>query len=117
MPKIKIGRKSHEVYYDWSRIAQLQADFGKNFEEAIGAACLNMDTETLAKALAIGTGLEVEEISKASPPIVEAITVLTQALNVAFHGTETPKETFRESLARKWRTLLYRLRRRPIATA
>lgn len=115
--KIKIGRKSYEVYYDWSRISELQESLGESFDEKIGTACLNWDMDVLATALSIGTGLDVEKIKAASPSIVTVVGALTAALNKAFHGTETPKETFLESLVRKWRTLYYRLGKRPIATA
>ena len=114
---MKIGRKTVKVFYDWSRIKELQEILGKDFEQQIGMACLEMDLEILSQALSAGTGIPKEEIVKASPPIVETITVLTNALNLAFHGTETPKETFRESLAIKWKTFWNWLKPRRTATA
>ena len=117
MVKIKIDRKSREVSYDWLKIKQLQDRLGSNFEEAIGSACLNMDMDVLAEALSIGTGLEKIEIIAESPPIVESSDAITRALNYAFHGAEEPKESLRESLARKLKTLFYRLKKQRIATA
>ena len=117
MVKLKINGKSREVVYDWARIKQLQDKFGSSFEAAIGEACLSMDTDILADALAIGTGLDKIEIIAESPPIIDSINALTRSLNVAFHGAEEPKESLMESLARKCKTLFYRLRKQRIATA
>lgn len=114
---MKIGRKKVKVFYDWSRIKELQEVLGKDFEQQIGMACLEMDIEILSIALSAGTGIPKEDIIKASPPIVETITALTNALNLAFHGTETPKETFLESLAIKWKTFWNWLKPRRTATA
>ena len=117
MTKIKIGRKSYEVFYDWERIEQLQERFGKSFEGEIAQACIDMDLKVLAPVLAIATGLTAAEITKASPVIIDVVDALTRGFNKAFHGVEEPKESFRESLARKWKTLYYRLKGQRTVTA
>ena len=114
---MKIGRKTAKVSFDWARIKALQETLGKDFEQQIGMACLEMDMDVLSKALSVGSGIPQEEIMKASPPVVETITVLTNALNLAFHGTETPKESPRESLAIKFKTWYYWLKSLRTATA
>lgn len=114
---MKIGRKTVKVVFDWKRIKELQEVLGMDFDQQIGTACLEMDIDVLSKALSVGTGISHSEIMKASPAVVETITLLTNALNLAFHGTESPKMTFRESLAIKLKTWWNWLRTLRTATA
>ncbi len=87
---MKIGHRKVAVYYNWAGIKRIQDELGQDFEEKIAQACLDTDLETLSKVLAIGTGLTVVEIQKASPPVLEVIEGITRAINYAFHGTEEP---------------------------
>ncbi len=87
---MKIGHRKVVVYYNWAGIKRIQDELGLDFEEKIAQACLDTDLETLSKVLAIGTGLTVAEIQKASPPVLDVIEGITRAINLAFHGTEEP---------------------------
>ena len=117
MIRLKIGKKSRKVVYNWESIKELQVRLGMDFDAKISEACLTFDMDVLAEALSIGTGLEKIEIIAESPAITDSISCISRALNLSYHGTEEPKESLKESLARKFKTLYYSLKRQRTATA
>jgi hypothetical protein len=77
-----------EIRYDWDGVSRLIAEFGDDFDKTISDAGTRMDLESIAKALAIGSGKDVSEVKAVSPPIVKAIEAVMLALNIAFYGQE-----------------------------
>lgn len=75
--------------YDWDGVARLTSEIGEDFETEISkAAGVSLNMNIIAKAVAIGSGLTVDEVKAASPPIVPTVQAVMAALNLAFHGKE-----------------------------
>src|SRR3546814_13420921 len=67
--------------YDWDRVAQLIAEFGEDFDSHVSESAKRMDLETIAKAAAIGLGIDVAAVKRASPPIIPTVGAVMAALN------------------------------------
>lgn len=74
--------------FDWDRVAALVTELGQDFDARISQAAVTMDLDTMATAVAIGTGKTAEDVRKASPPIAATFDALSEALNRAFHGAK-----------------------------
>lgn len=74
--------------YDWHAIAKLIDTFGNDWDVKFTEAAATMNTEVIAQFVAIGSDATVDDVMKASPPITPTIGAITQALNLAFHGTK-----------------------------
>jgi len=78
--------------YDWAALSRLRTALGKEYEQRIAAAMAELDTATLAEALACGLepAMSPAEIQAASPPLVETVRALERALKYAYYGGEEP---------------------------
>jgi hypothetical protein len=96
---IVIDGKPRTVIFDWDAIARLKNALGTDFDGKIAQAGSELDMETLAVALSVGLQRGWPKVSPTvvqaqSPPVVEVIRVLGDALNLAFYGnTEAPPAT------------------------
>lgn len=82
------------LHYDWQRIQALVDALGEDFDSKISAAVVSSDLDTIATAVAIGSGVTADEVKAESPPIGPTVKSVMDALNVAFHGTtEAPAAT------------------------
>jgi hypothetical protein len=96
--RIKIGRKTYTVAYDWNAIAALKEELGSEFDQKISEAAVECDLRVLASVLRIGLvkhhgdALSDQDIIDASPPVVQVNTAIQTALTRAFHGTDEPPE-------------------------
>lgn len=100
--------------YDWAALARLRAEFGKDYEKAISQAMADLDSDVLARALSCGASpaIGVEEIKKASPPLVEAVSAIEIALRFAYFGGRDPGKLASDPLQRPRETFWRRLTRR-----
>lgn len=75
------------IRFDWDAIANLKAQFGDNFDQAVSDAVQSLDVTAMSEILAAGTtAMTAAQIRKASPPVMEAGNAILTALNLAFHG-------------------------------
>lgn len=65
---------------------QIVDQIGPDFDSKISHAAVVTDLDTIAKAVAIGAGVTVDQVRDASPPITATVTALIGALNLAFNG-------------------------------
>lgn len=112
--EIVIAGKTHVLRYDWDALAKLKTEFGKDYNEVLGVACREGDTDVLARALMAGLSPAVglDDIKKASPPLLVVTVAIDTALKYAYFGSkeipplagnplERPKETLLSSLLRR----------------
>lgn len=78
--------------FTWGRLAALKAEFGADWDKSLSAAMAQTDTDTIARAIAIGAGVEKAAVEEASPPVTVAVEALLAALNVAFYGDKESPE-------------------------
>ncbi len=90
---LTLDGKEYILVYDWDAIARLQSSLGKDFDQKIAQASIDVNLEVIAQTLSIAlikrNPLTVEEIKALSPPILEVTSALGRALNLAFYGKET----------------------------
>lgn len=84
---IFLGGKEYRLQYTWNAIAAISRKFGDETNL--------FDPETLSEVIAIGLhkyhpDMTAVDVSDASPPIIEAITVVNQALQYAYFGDKEP---------------------------
>ena len=114
--------KKYVLRYDWEAIGKLVTVLGKDFEQEMGRAAVEMDLPVIAKALSIGllchqpgelTDLDIMEMS---PPLVAVHDAINRAITLAFHGTtEVPVDENPPRAARvlRWLTTPLRKIKRP----
>lgn len=91
---IRLEGKDYAVRYDWTAIARLQQEIGVDFDTQIARAQAELNTDVLAKALAIGINqpeVTPEFVKQCSPPFASVLAVITDALSIAFHGSTSPQ--------------------------
>lgn len=74
--------------YDWDAIERLIAELGADFDARISKAAQTLDVGVLALVVAIGAGVSVDDVKRASPPITPTFGAVIAALNLAFHGQQ-----------------------------
>lgn len=84
---ISLGGKEYRLQYTWNAITAISRKFGDETNL--------FDPETLSEVIAIGLhkhhpDMTAVDVADASPPIIEAITVVNQALQYAYFGDKEP---------------------------
>jgi len=103
------------LYFGWSAIKELQAEFGDDFELAIGDVSSKYKVDEIAKILVIGLEkynpgfVTVEKIFESDPPLVPIILGIREALNCAFWGRKEGSEDEGPLANPKRRSLLQKL--------
>lgn len=125
---VEIGGELHFASVNYERAAQLIALFRDpegggvdcNWGQGALQAWLAGDLDRISAALAIVTGLSVQEVYEASPPWEEAQAVLKNCYNLFFFGAlEAPEEPEQEvgkaadPLAQSAATRIWNFWRRP----
>lgn len=85
--QIFLDGKEYRLQYTWNAIAAISRKFGDDTNL--------FDPETLSDVIAIGLhkhhpDMTAADVANASPPIIEAITVVNQALQYAYFGDKEP---------------------------
>lgn len=90
---VAIGGRVLTLVYDWTALAGLREELGKDFDQQLDVAIDTFDLRTLATVLTAGLArhhpeMSAEAIFAASPPLGPTILALRQAMRLAFTGGE-----------------------------
>jgi hypothetical protein len=85
--KLTYAEGSFDIRFDWAAIAKLQAVHGENFLDRVNEALGKKEIPAVCELLSITTGLNRDEIMKASPPIIASVEALSLSWQVAWRGS------------------------------
>lgn len=109
------------IRFNWAAIAQLRDRFGVDFQNEVNRGLMDQDVRILADVLAIGSGGSVTaaQIMDDSPPIMDAVTIISGALRFAYNGgvVKGAKDPLANAAAQLTRALREMFTRKRFATS
>lgn len=75
-----------EIKLNWKALAALRERFGVDFQSVVWRGLQENDPTIIAHTLAAGSGVDFDAIMEDSPPLIEAIGVISICLRRAISG-------------------------------
>lgn len=91
---LRIGGEPRRIVFTWGALARLREEYGREFDEKMNSALSEFDLPVIAHILAAGLGgaWTGEAVMCASPPIVESVRAVAEAIRIAYHGPDKASE-------------------------